>query len=374
MKLINNQETRLFDELIPLLNENVEVLISASYISINALYELANEFKKVNSIRILLDNDGFEHSFFNYDPQEWAEYYDLKARYKAEIAFFIVKNKCKIRRANLGGQKIILIKNGDKSKCFSIVPRDLNNITLGLTQSPDPIIISSFDDAENQYLNLFDQFWNNSNRDIKTNVEDLIRKACITNSPDYLYKYSLYNIFQNSTIDEASEQRLKSIGFKNTAIWKMLYNFQQDAVLGAIDKIETFGGCIIADSVGLGKTFEALAIMKYYQMRNDRILVLCPKKLRDNWIVYAQNDVRNILTRDRFNFDVLNHTDLSRTYGTSGYINLETINWGNYDLVVIDESHNFRNNPPRKETITRYQRLMNDNIKTGVKTKVLMLS
>ena len=154
----------------------------------------------------------------------------------------------------------------------------------------------------------------------------------------------------------------------------MLYNFQQDAVLGAIDKIETFGGCIIADSVGLGKTFEALAIMKYYQMRNDRILVLCPKKLRDNWIVYAQNDVRNILTKDRFNFDVLNHTDLSRTYGTSGYINLETINWGNYDLVVIDESHNFRNNPPRKETITRYQRLMNDIIKTGVKTKVLMLS
>lgn len=374
MKLINNQGTRLIDELRLLLKEKTEIFISSSFISINAFFELANELKKANAIKILIDNDAIENNLFNYDPQEWTEYYDLKAKYKAETALAIIKDKCEIRRANVGGQKFILIKNGDKSKCFSIVPRDLNNITLGLIQSQNPIIISSFDDVGTQYLNLFNQFWNNSNKDIKTNVEALIKKACIDNSPDYLYKYSLYNIFQNSTIDEASEQRLKKIGFKNTIIWKMLYNFQQDAVLGAIDKIETFGGCIIADSVGLGKTFEALAIMKYYQMRNDRILVLCPKKLRDNWIVYAQNDVRNILTKDRFNFDVLNHTDLSRTYGTSGYINLETINWGNYDLVVIDESHNFRNNPPRKETITRYQRLMNDIIKTGVKTKVLMLS
>src|SRR5690606_31899985 len=141
-----------------------------------------------------------------------------------------------------------------------------------------------------------------------------------------------------------------------------------------IDKIETYGGCIIADSVGLGKTFEALAIMKYYQMRNDRILVLCPKKLRDNWLIYSQNDVRNILSKDRLNFDVLNHTDLSRKSGFSGDINLETINWGNYDLIVIDESHNFRNNNPKRDGITRYQRLMNDIIKSGVKTKVLMLS
>lgn len=374
MKLINNQETRLADELRPILKENTEIFISGSYITINAFFELSNELKKVRSIKILIDNDATENTFFNYDPKEWTLYHNLKAKYKAENALRIVKEKCEIRKGNLGGQKFILVKNGNHIQCFSIVPHDLNCVSLGLLESFDPIVISSFKDVDAQYLNLFLQFWNNSNKDSKANVEALIKKAYIDNSPDYIYKYSLYNIFQNSTIDEASEQRLKKIGFKNTIIWKMLYNFQQDAVLGAIDKIETFGGCIIADSVGLGKTFEALAIMKYYQMRNDRILILCPKKLRDNWIVYAQNDVRNILTKDRFNFDVLNHTDLSRTYGTSGYINLETINWGNYDLVVIDESHNFRNNPPRKETITRYQRLMNDIIKTGVKTKVLMLS
>jgi hypothetical protein len=374
MKLINNQENRLFDELKTLLTENSEVLISASYFSINSIFELSSQLKKVDSIKILLDLSSDPDIRFCYDSQEWKQYHDLKGKHRAEITLSIIKEKCSIRYGNLGGQKFILIKNSGKTHCFSIVPHDLNSISLGLIQSANPIIVNVFEDSGNQYLNLFYQFWNNSNKDIKSQVEAIIGKACNHHSPDDLYKFTLYNIFQNATIDEVSEQRLKKIGFKNTLIWNMLYNFQQDAVLGAIDKIETFGGCIIADSVGLGKTFEALAVMKYYQMRNDRILVLCPKKLRDNWLVYAQNDVRNILSKDRLNFDVLNHTDLSRSNGVSGYINLETVNWGNYDLVVIDESHNFRNNPPRKEAITRYQRLMNDIIKSGVKTKVLMLS
>ena len=144
--------------------------------------------------------------------------------------------------------------------------------------------------------------------------------------------------------------------------------------MGAIEKIEKYGGCIIADSVGLGKTFEALAVIKYYELRNDRVLVLCPKKLRDNWTVYTQNDKRNILINDRFNYDVLSHTDLTRVRGKSGDIDLETINWSNYDLVVIDESHNFRNSYPSKGEMTRYARMMNEVIKKGVKTKLLMLS
>jgi len=163
-------------------------------------------------------------------------------------------------------------------------------------------------------------------------------------------------------------------GFKDTKIWEKLYKFQKDGTIGTINKIEKYGGCIIADSVGLGKTFEALAVIKYYELRNDRVLVLCPKKLRENWTIYTQNDKRNIFVGDRFNYDVLNHTDLSRYSGYSGEINLGTINWSNYDLIVIDESHNFRNNNPSTERVTRYQRLMRDIIKSGVKTKVLMLS
>jgi SNF2 family DNA or RNA helicase len=157
-------------------------------------------------------------------------------------------------------------------------------------------------------------------------------------------------------------------------VWDKLYKFQRDGVLGAIDKIEKYNGCVIADSVGLGKTFEALAIIKYYELRNDRVLVLCPKKIRENWTIFTINDKRNLFAADRFNYDVLNHTDLTRLRGHSGELNLETLNWGNYDLVVIDESHNFRNNPPRKDGMTRYSRLMRDIIKSGVKTKVLMLS
>ena len=163
-------------------------------------------------------------------------------------------------------------------------------------------------------------------------------------------------------------------GIRETAVWQRLYRFQRDAVIGAIDKIERFGGCIIADSVGLGKTFEGLAVIKYYELRNQRVLVLCPKRLRDNWTMYRANDRRNILSADRFHYDVLNHTDLSREGGQSGDIDLSYVNWGNYDLVVIDESHNFRNRNAHREHDTRYDHLMKRVIQSGVKTRVLMLS
>ena len=192
---------------------------------------------------------------------------------------------------------------------------------------------------------------------------------------NFIYFLTLYNIFKDFLEDIDEENIIKSkTGFKDTIVWNKLYKFQKDGVLGAIDKLEKHNGCIIADSVGLGKTFEALAVIKYYELRNDRVLVLCPKKLRDNWTVYTINDKRNLLATDRFNYDVLNHTDLSRAKGLSGEINLETLNWGNYDLIVIDESHNFRNNPNKAEGKTRYERLLDDIIRSGVKTKVLMLS
>ncbi len=374
MKLINNQDSKLIDELISVLNANSEVFIATDYISINSFFELAEKLKTVKSIKILLNNNVDRDARFSYDPSEAISYFDLKSKFKADTAYKLVKEKCQVRHGNVGGQKFILVKNTDQTHCFSIVPQDLNTTTLGLKISDTPIIMTYFDDIGEQYLKLFDTFWNISYKELKDVLLNLISNASNYYSPDYIYKYTLYNLFQNNTINEENENRINKIGFKKTQIWNLLYNFQRDAVLGAIDKIESFGGCIIADSVGLGKTFEALAIMKYYQMRNDRVLVLCPKKLRENWLIYSQNDKLNILSADRFNFDVLNHTDLSRTNGNSGHINLSTINWGNYDLIVIDESHNFRNNNPSRNTVTRYQRLMNDIIKTGVKTKVLMLS
>ena len=194
--------------------------------------------------------------------------------------------------------------------------------------------------------------------------------------PFLVYALILHHIFRDRGDDLDEERIIKSAtGIRNTVVWKKLYRFQRDGVLGAIDKLERFGGCIIADSVGLGKTFEALAIIKYHELRNDRVLVLVPKRLRDNWTLYKANDRRNFLAPDRFNYDVLNHTDLSRDGGLSGDIDLAHVNWGNYDLVVIDESHNFRNKKtPRVGSETRYDRLMRKIIREGVKTRVLMLS
>ena len=194
--------------------------------------------------------------------------------------------------------------------------------------------------------------------------------------PATLYHLGLRSVFARQG-DELDEEQIvdAATGIKGTLVWKQLYRFQRDGVVGAIDKLQRYGGCIIADSVGLGKTFEALAVIKYYELRNSRVLVLCPKRLRDNWTIYKANDRRNVLAGDRLNYDVLNHTDLSRDDGVSGDIDLAHVNWGNYDLVVIDESHNFRNKKsPRAGGETRYDKLMRKIIREGVKTRVLMLS
>jgi len=226
-------------------------------------------------------------------------------------------------------------------------------------------------------LSWFDEIWDHPDmvEDVKQQVLETISSLFIENSPEFLYFVTIYNIFK-SFIEGMDENDIlnQRTGFAETRIWNMLYNFQKDGVIGVINKIETYGGCILADSVGLGKTFEALAVIKYYELKNNRVLVMAPKKLRENWSIYTINDRQNILSQDRFNYDLLNHTDLSRETGKSGDINLETLNWGNYDLVVIDESHNFRNNPPVKGRLTRYQKLMQRIIKEGIKTKVLMLS
>ncbi len=210
----------------------------------------------------------------------------------------------------------------------------------------------------------------------KADLIAAIKSLSVHRDATSVYALMLQHLFASSG-DGLDEERIvkSATGIRNTVVWKKLYKFQRDGVVGAIDKLERFGGCIIADSVGLGKTFEALAIIKYHELRNDRVLVLCPKRLRDNWTLYKANDRRNVLAPDRLNYDVLNHTDLSRDGGHSGDIDLSHINWGNYDLVVIDESHNFRNKKsPRQGNETRYDRLMRKIIREGVKTRVLMLS
>jgi len=278
-------------------------------------------------------------------------------------------------------QNLIHLSNSQKDEQVAIVgSSSFTTDGLGIVPSESHHMNTCFHNNEQtrSLKNWFDDLWlSGQNSDAFTkNLQNTLALIYSDKTPQQIYFLTLYNIFRD-VIGELDENKIikTQTGIKSSQVWQKLYEFQRDGVLGAIDKIERYNGCIIADSVGLGKTFEALAIIKYYELRNDRVLVLCPKKLRENWTIYTVNDKRNIMVSDRFNYDVLNHTDLTRLRGMSGEINLETLNWGNYDLVVIDESHNFRNNPSRKDdSLTRYSKLMNDIIKAGVKTKVLMLS
>ena len=233
-----------------------------------------------------------------------------------------------------------------------------------------------------QYIQLFDTLWNDKAKmqDVTDVVVENISSVYNENSPEFIYFITLYHVF-SEFLDDISEDVLpnEATGFKQSKIWSMLYDFQRDAVLAIINKLEKYNGCILADSVGLGKTFTALAVIKYYENRNKSVLVLCPKKLAANWNTYRDNYVNNPIAVDRLNYDVLFHTDLSRNGGTSNGLDLDRLNWGNYDLVVIDESHNFRNGEGgagthKSDGENRYQVLMRKVIRAGVKTKVLMLS
>ena len=237
------------------------------------------------------------------------------------------------------------------------------------------------------YLNIFNEQWNNDEKfsDVTDRVLEYIETVYQENAPEYIYFIALYNIF-NEFLEDISEDVLPNerTGFKNSIIWSKLYNFQRDAALAIINKLEKYNGCILADSVGLGKTFTALAVIKYYENRNKSVLVLCPKKLNDNWQTFRANYKNNPVAADRLRYDILFHSDLSRDRGLSNGLDLEHINWSNYDLIVIDESHNFRNggnvDEDEEESFdtnhkeNRYERLMNRVIRQGVKTKVLMLS
>lgn len=251
---------------------------------------------------------------------------------------------------------------------------------LGINPSHDLSLVQVAESAEECALlgGWFTALWKSlpASEEPKRVLLDRLRELAVHREPSLIYFLTLYHLFKDLSGELDEERIVKSAtGIRNTTIWKKLFKFQRDGVIGAIDKLDRFGGCIIADSVGLGKTFEALAVIKYHELRNDRVLVLVPKRLRDNWTLYKSNDRRNFLASDRFNYDVLNHTDLSRDDGMSGDIDLSFVNWGNYDLVVIDESHNFRNKKtPRQGEETRYDRLMRRIIKEGVKTRVLMLS
>lgn len=388
MILDNKKNGKVGDELRKYLTDGTKLSVVSALFSIYGFETLKKELRAVDGARLLLcpDQDNAEgaprFSALAGDEFELRFKNQLNQMQVAKECAKWLREKADIRLARnprAFGQNVMLARGSNGAAVGIQGSSSFTSTGLGYSDSDRHYMNMCATDAPSTQamLDWFESVWSDPAATI--DAKDLLLKQLdmlvVDQSPEFIYFLTLYNLFKDFLEDIDEENIIKSkTGFKDTVIWSKLYKFQRDGVLGAIDKLEKYNGCIIADSVGLGKTFEALAVIKYYELRNDRVLVLCPKKLRDNWTVYTINDRRNLLAADRFNYDVLNHTDLTRLQGRSGEINLETLNWGNYDLVVIDESHNFRNASSAKEGLTRYSRLMDEIIRSGVKTKVLMLS
>lgn len=400
MKIIDNVNDLLGDDIKCEITPGSKVRIAASTFSIFAFEALRKELEQVGELQFVFTSPSFvttkvtdklrkeRREFFipaagRTESSLYGSEFEIRLRNKltqrtiAKECAEWVRRKVKFRsnaKGNPMQQFAIIDDRAAYMPLQGFTTADLGyehgNAVSNLVQKIDAPMAS-------QFLTLFEQIWHNPDQldDVTEAVYEHIANVYSENSPGRIYFLILYNLFSEFLAD-ISEDVLPNdrTGYQETKVWQSLYNFQRDAAVGIINKLETYSGCILADSVGLGKTFTALAVIKYYELRNKAVLVLTPKKLAENWMNYNANLTTNIFAGDRFNYDVLAHTDLSRARGESMGLRLDRINWGNYDLVVIDESHHFRNADYAEEKESRYQRLMRKVIKEGVRTKVLMLS
>lgn len=404
MNIIDNKTNLLGDDLKVELKKNSKVKIVASYFSIYAFESLKKELSQVEELKFIFPTPTFvESGVLDKLKKEKREYFipkkmrenslygtEFEIKLRNQLTQKTIAKECadwvrekvsfKSNVTENGLQNFIYIDNGDKKVTYTPIS-GFTSVDLGYEK--DNMMLQGIMKTEEEgfakyFFKQFESIWNDDSKmkDVTQSVADYISSVYVENSPEFIYFVTLYNIFNEFLDDIMSEDYMpnEGTGYKNSLVWQKLYNFQRDGAVGVINKLEKYNGCILADSVGLGKTFTALAVMKYYSSRNKNILVLAPKKLANNWNKYRDNVKTNLFYKDRIHFDVLYHTDLGRKKGFSNGHDLSQFNWENYDLVVIDESHNFRNANSYRDKETRYDFLMNKVMKSGVKTKVLMLS
>ena len=403
VKILDNIRDTVRDDLAATIKKGSKVSIAAACFSMYAFEELKKQLEQVDEFRFIFTSPTFikeraekqKREFYipriSRESSLYGTEFEIKLRNEMtqraiakECAQWISSKatfKSNTTGENMGGFMTVT----SKTEQTAYMPiNGFTTVDIGCERGNNTYNMVNCMDAPfaTQYMQLFDSLWNDKTKmqDVTDVVLDNISHAYNENSPEFIYFMTLYHVF-SEFLEDISEDVLpnEATGFKQSKIWSMLYDFQRDAVLAIINKLEKFNGCILADSVGLGKTFTALAVIKYYENRNKTVLVLCPKRLSENWNTFKDNYVNNPIATDRLNYDVLFHTDLSRKGGMSNGLDLDRLNWGNYDLVVIDESHNFRNGEGgvgthKRDGENRYQILMRKIIRSGVKTKVLMLS
>lgn len=398
MEVIDNINNILKDDLATTIKPNSKVSIASACFSIYAYKELKKQLESIDELRFIFTSPAFvkertpktQREFYiprlSREKSLYGTEYEIKLRNEltqrsiAKECAEWIKRKVKFK-SNITNEQMSGFINVESDDTYTYLP--INGFTttdIGCEKGNTLTnIVTRFETPQSQtFLKTFDTIWNDKTKlqDVTEQIIESISTVYKENSGEFIYFITLYNIF-NEFLQDISEDNLPNdaTGYKNSVIWNKLFDFQKDACLAIINKLETYNGCILADSVGLGKTFTALSVIKYYENRNKSVLVLCPKKLSNNWVMYKSNYLNNPLANDRLRYDVLYHTDLSREKGFSNGLDLSLINWGNYDLIVIDESHNFRNGGDIKDDKeNRYLRLMNRVIRSGVQTKVLMLS
>lgn len=400
VKIFDNINDIVRDDMISTINKGSRISIAAACFSIYAYKELKDQLEQIDECRFIFTAPTFikektekqKREFYiprlNRENSLYGTEFELKLRNEmnqkaiAKECADWIKRKA-IFKSNITGENMTGFVNVTSSNsATTYMPiNGFTTVDIGCERGNNTYnMVNRFESPfADSYINLFEGLWNDKNKlqDVTDIVIDNMTSVYNENSPESIYFLILYHVFSEFLNDISTDELPnEATGFKQSKIWNMLYDFQRDAVLAIINKLERYNGCILADSVGLGKTFTALAVVKYYENRNKSVLVLCPKKLAENWNTYKDNYVNNPIAGDRLNYDVLFHTDLSRPGGFSNGLDLNRLNWGNYDLVVIDESHNFRNGVgTHANTVeNRYVKLMDKIIRSGVKTKVLMLS
>ena len=400
MKILDNITNTVRDDLRVEIKRGSKISVAAACFSMYAYQELKKQLESVEEFRFIFTSPTFvkekaekqKREFYiprlSRETSLYGTEFEIKLRNEmtqraiAKECADWIRRKAKFKSNTTGENMTGFMTVDAKDAQTAYMPMSgFTTVDIGCERGNNTYNMVNCMEApfSQQYMQLFDQLWNNREKmqDVTDVVIENISTAYAENSPEFIYFMTLYHVF-SEFLDDISEDVLpnEATGFKQSKIWSMLYDFQRDAVLAIINKLEKYNGCILADSVGLGKTFTALAVVKYYENRNKSVLVLCPKKLAENWNTYKDNYVNNPIAADRLNYDVLFHTDLSRNGGMSNGLDLSRLNWGNYDLIVIDESHNFRNGIGTHSNTqeNRYQKLMEKVIRAGVKTKVLMLS
>lgn len=400
VKVFDNINDIVRDDMISTISNGSKISIAAACFSIYAYKELKDQLEQIDECRFIFTAPTFikektekqKREFYiprlNRENSLYGTEFELKLRNEmnqkaiAKECADWIKRKATFK-SNITGENMtgfVNVTNSNSATTYMPI-NGFTTVDIGCERGNNTYnMVNRFESPfADSYINLFESLWNDKNKlqDVTDIVIENMTSVYNENSPESIYFLILYHVFSEFLNDISTDELPnEATGFKQSKIWNMLYDFQRDAVLAIINKLERYNGCILADSVGLGKTFTALAVVKYYENRNKSVLVLCPKKLAENWNTYKDNYVNNPIAADRLNYDVLFHTDLSRPGGFSNGLDLNRLNWGNYDLVVIDESHNFRNGVgTHANTVeNRYVKLMDKIIRSGVKTKVLMLS